>query len=213
MLEVDVDVLRDEKVHAAIAVVIQKRTTCFPLNIIAPQPGRFRDIREGAIAVVVQQHTMPPKGDEQIRASIIVVIARADSLSPSRQRRSSLARHIGESSIVIVVVKMAGWLDSLREALQRGSVYKKNVRPAIVVIVKEGRSAARSFHDVFFCFFAAVFGLGMQPCSASDVHKIYARWHGSRPFYGFRSILGRDRRNWEGARLENQAEQQQSSCD
>ena len=48
-----------------------------------PKAGFARDIGEGAVAIVVQKDVVPPESDEEVDEAVIVVIARADSLSPS----------------------------------------------------------------------------------------------------------------------------------
>src|SRR5579863_4359429 len=67
--------------------------------------------------------------NEQIQKSITVVIAPSRARRPSSQRHSRLLRHIGKSSIVIVVVKPV-----------LSKIGNINIRPAIVIVVTHNRA-------------------------------------------------------------------------
>ena len=93
---------------------------------------------------------MSPERDVKICPAIIVIVAGTDALSPTGQRRASFAGYVLERSIAIVVIEMAGRFLPFGEALKRGAVDEKDVRPPIIVIIDERRAASRCFDDVLF---------------------------------------------------------------
>ena len=56
-------------------------------------------------------------GDVQVFPSIIVIIADANALAPAGGSQPGLRSHIGESSVVIVVVQVIRWRLIGRETL------------------------------------------------------------------------------------------------
>ena len=88
-------------------------------------------------------------GDVEVLPSIIVVVAHAHPLPPSACRESSLHRHIGESSIVIISVQMIGRGLSPGKSFEGRAIHQKNIRPAIIVIIEDCRTRSGSLDDVF----------------------------------------------------------------
>jgi hypothetical protein len=62
---------------------------------------------------------------------------------------SCLVRHVGEGSIVIVVVKSAAGLLSAERHGYAGSVGEINIRPAIAVIIDQRNTTAHGLHNIF----------------------------------------------------------------
>ena len=88
-------------------------------------------------------------GDVEVLPSVIVVVAHAYPLPPSACRESSLHRHIGKSSIVIISVQMIGRGLSPGKSFEGRAIHQKNIRPAIIVIIEDCRTRSGSLDDVF----------------------------------------------------------------
>src|ERR1035438_2123045 len=64
--------------------------------------------------------------------------------------KTGLDRHIGESAIVVIVVKLAGMAFLGLQILGRRTRYQEDVHPTIVVKVEDRNPAAHGFHNVTF---------------------------------------------------------------
>jgi hypothetical protein len=84
---------------------------------------------------------------------------------------SGLRGHVGEGSVTIVLEKMRSGFLARRKALQPPSIHQKNIKPAIIVIVVKSDSTASGFEQIFIFVFAAVDGLSIQTCRASDIDE------------------------------------------
>src|SRR5882762_7546185 len=115
----------------------------------------FADIRERAVAIVVVQNIFSVVSDVQIFEAVVVVIADAHPLAPAGVCQPGLFGDIGESAVVIVVVEVARRRSGSWQGFQFRAVHDENIRPTIVVVIKNGYAGARGFNDVFFCRFAA----------------------------------------------------------
>src|SRR5712692_3291335 len=118
---------------------------------------------------------MTPKRDIQICPAIIVIIAGTDTLSPACQRHTRFSGCVSERSIAIVVIEMAGRFLPFGKTLERRAVNEKDVRPSIIVIVNERRSASRCFDDVLFRLLISRFGLCRQPRACRNIYEIHFR--------------------------------------
>src|ERR1041385_3554023 len=103
--------------------------------------------------------------NEEVVEPIIIVIADGHSHSPTHVRQASLVRHIIKSAVtVVVVIKSAPSLRARLQQIDRQGVNKKNIRIAIVVVIKQRNSATHRFNYVFFIGRSNVFksypGLG-----------------------------------------------------
>ena len=125
VLRIEINVVRNEEVEAAVAVVIEKSAARGPARVLVPQASLARHVSEGTVAVVVQQNVVAPEGNEQVHEPIVVVIASADSLPPADEADSGFLRDVRERPIVLVAVKMAGRLLTLGEAFQSAAVDRK----------------------------------------------------------------------------------------
>src|SRR5581483_2271431 len=111
--------------------------------------ARFnRYIRESAIAIVVVEDSTIEIGDEEVLPPIIVVVAHGDAESPPAMRQPGLGGHVGESSIMVVAVQLAGVALPGTDVFDRRAIDQQDVDPAVIVIVECGNAAAHRFHDV-----------------------------------------------------------------
>src|SRR5207248_5692453 len=76
--QIEINIISDDQVQLAIAVVIQEGAAGAPVFAVASDACRFAYVCEGAVAVVVIQAILAVVGDEQVVEAVIIVIARAD---------------------------------------------------------------------------------------------------------------------------------------
>src|SRR6476620_10336064 len=90
----EVEIVGNEKIQIAIAVVIEKRRARAPQRIADP---RFlRHIRESAVAVISKQRLRSEARDQQIEIAVVVVIADGGAHAVGAKRHARLGRDVGE---------------------------------------------------------------------------------------------------------------------
>ena len=97
-----IDVVRDEQIEFAVAIVIHKCAAGVPALAVARHARFFADVGESAVAVVVVENILAKVADEKIIEAVVVVVADADALSPAGVNQSGLHGHVGESAVAIV---------------------------------------------------------------------------------------------------------------
>jgi len=85
---------------------------------------------------------------EKIVVAVVVVVADGNTESKHLDVESGLVRYIGESTVVIVVIKLGRGV-LLGVAGPVHAVYEKNIRPAVIVVVNEGDAGSHSFWQEF----------------------------------------------------------------
>ena len=160
----EIHIARDEEVHFAVAVVIDEAAPGAPWASRGLQTGFLRDVGERTIAVVVIQNRLSPVGHGQIKISVVVVIAHARALSPTRVREAGFGGDVCERAVVIIVVEMRGRRLIWREPGDGRAVGQKNVRPAVVVVIENHGAVAGRLDDEF-----------LVRVSAVDVERRHAR--------------------------------------
>ena len=87
-LRIEIDVVGDEQIEMAVLVIIHERAAGVPALLAVAGIGGdarlFGDIGELAVAVVVPQDAIAPIGDEEVVVTVVIVVARRNSLGPSR---------------------------------------------------------------------------------------------------------------------------------
>ena len=86
--------------------------------------------------------------DVQILPAVIVVVARAHSLSPARSRHTGLHGHVTEGAVMIVAIQMIRRRLSRGKTFQSGAVHHENVGPAIIVIIENRDTGTSCLDDV-----------------------------------------------------------------
>ena len=81
--EVELQVIGDEQVEVADAVVVQERAARVVTNSVLSEMSLRRDILEPSAVHVAVEAVLAPVGDEQVGVSVVVVVARADALRPA----------------------------------------------------------------------------------------------------------------------------------
>ena len=165
----------------AVAIVINECTAGAPLLPISGNAGGLGGFFERAVALVVIKTILAIVGDVQIVEAIVVVVARADALSPAGGAQAGFVGHVGEGAVVIVVKEMIG--GSRRSGLrtERGAVHDEDVGPTIVVVVEDGDAAAGGLDDVLLGVLVTGNDFELQAGFFGEVLEIsYGRLRGRR---------------------------------
>jgi hypothetical protein len=91
--------------------------------------------------------TLPERRDEEIVVTIVVVVADGCAQTKHWNSKTRLASHIGESSVVIVVVQ-PHCSDGFDMSGEITAVDKEDVWPSVVVVVNEGATWAHGFGQI-----------------------------------------------------------------
>ena len=84
-------------------------------------------------------------------------------------RQAGLFRDVRKRPVAIVSVEVVRRLLTFRETFQPPAVDEKQVRPAVVIVVKEGHAAARGLEEIFVGHLAPVDRLVRDPRLARHV--------------------------------------------
>ena len=146
---IELDVVADEKIEMAVAIVVDPGTARAPARFFAIQAGFFRHVGETAVAIVVKQNIVAPEAAEKIVPAVVVVIADANAGLPAGSREAGFRGDVGECSVAIIFVEMRCRLFArLPVRVEARAVGQINVEPAVVVVVEKSEAAAFGFDDV-----------------------------------------------------------------
>ena len=169
---IELDVIADQEVEMAVAVVVKKRAPGAPANLLIVNSGLVGNVGERAVAVVVEQDVVPPEAAEQIIPAVVVVVAHADSSLPAGARQSGFLRDISEGSVAIIFVEMGCRCLALRPVFAESrSVGQVDIEPTVVVIVEKRQPTSLGLHDVLLTIDAAPDIGRSQPGLTSDVEE------------------------------------------
>ena len=134
IIKIKLDITGDEKIEAAIAVVVAERCACGPAS--QRDASSFADVSKSSIVVVMIQVVLAKIGYVYVRPAVVVEIAHRDAESPSIVGRTGSSRDIRKSPVMIVMEQSSprGWSLPF-SAVEVPAIQQVNVRPAVVVIV------------------------------------------------------------------------------
>src|SRR5262249_31249638 len=119
-------------------------------------------------------------GDEQVVVTVVVVVAHRHTHSVHLDVEASLVGHIGECSVVIVVIELRRRM-SLHVPGPVHPVHKENVRPPIVVVVDESNARTERFWQVLFAEGSSVMReANPSPCRHVAERDRRCLWYGRR---------------------------------
>src|ERR1019366_6845614 len=101
-------------------------------------------------AVVVEEMALADGGNENVVEAVVVVVADRDAQSEEQNAQARLARYVGESAVVIVVVELQGGRAVLGVAWPVLTVDQQDVGKAVVVVIDERAAGAHGFREPFF---------------------------------------------------------------
>ena len=128
-------IISDDEVEAAVLIVVDPSSAAAEF-LRTEQACFLRNVREGAVTVVVKQVVLTVGGDEKIVVAVVVVVAHGHAHSKKFHVQACFMRHVGECAVMIVVVQLwRGMLLNVTRPVH--PVDKKNVRPAVIVVVNE----------------------------------------------------------------------------
>src|SRR6266699_5157531 len=123
-------------IRPAIVVVIEHRDAEGLRRGIA-ETGFLRDVFERTVAIVVKQAALAVSSDKKIVEAIVVVVADSHAHSIEVDVQARLVRHVGERAVVIAVIELRCRV-LLYVAGPVHPIDKKNVRPAVIIVINEG---------------------------------------------------------------------------
>src|SRR6185369_5709723 len=106
-------------------------------------------------ARVLKQPALSHAGDEQVRESVIVVVADRNSHAVHLDIEAGAASDVREGSVAVVVVE-AQRAAATFVAGPVHSVHQQNVLPAVVIVIEKGAPGAQRLGQIFFAERAAV---------------------------------------------------------
>ncbi len=148
IVQMKINVVRDKKIGPAIAVIVPKSRACRPSGI-AGQAGGFGHVGKCAIAIVAIEDDAIQTRHQQIRPTVVVVIANGRPHRPTGIAHTCLIGDIRECSVVVVVKQRAASFDAMQSHVHALRVRKINVRPAIAVVVDQRDSPAHRLCNEF----------------------------------------------------------------
>src|ERR1043165_678588 len=158
----------------SVAIVIEKSAACAPVDLFVINTGFAGHIREGAIAVVVEQKVVSPKAAEQVVPTVIVVVADADAGLPASAGQTRCFRDIGKCAVPVVLEELRGGCFSFRPFLaQTRTVGEIDVEPAIVVVIEKCNPAALGFDDVALVGVRSPNVWNVKPGLMCDINKLH----------------------------------------
>src|SRR5882762_1802978 len=108
--EIEIHVVNYHEIEIAIAVEIQEGATSAPTRGRLEQTPRFGLILKCSITLVSIENISTPLCNEQIWMAIVVNVAHANPLSPTRVRDSCLFGHVFELQVAEIVIEKMGSL-------------------------------------------------------------------------------------------------------
>src|SRR3954470_4912910 len=83
VFQIELNVVGDEQIQVAVAIVIQKSAASAPLLACDGQSNLLGYVFEAAVTEVAVQDVMAEVSHEQIGKAVVIVVARAHALCPS----------------------------------------------------------------------------------------------------------------------------------
>ncbi len=142
---IDVEVVADEEVEVAVAVVVEERGARTPAR--RAQAGRRGHVGEGAVAVVVVEALAVEAGDVEVGPAVVVVIADGQAHAAHRSAQACARCHVGERPVSVVAVERVARHGPVGLRLQRVG-HEIDVEQPVLVEVHEAAPTAHRLHEV-----------------------------------------------------------------
>src|ERR1700733_14431452 len=111
-------------------------------------------------------------GNVQVVKAVVIVVASARALAPSRKIQPRFAGYVGKCAVVIIVKQMAGGPRSATFDLFEGTaIHQEYVGPTVIVVIENCHAAAGGLDDELLGVDSTVYVLHLQPGPAGDIHK------------------------------------------
>src|SRR6266496_19956 len=137
-----------------VSVVVNKSAACSPSRVFVQQSRVLSDIGKSSVAIVTVQLVLPEVGTKQIFEAVVVVVSNANPGCPARVAKACFIGDICKRAIAIVLVEAISRFR--RGAFDFRAAEKKNIHPAVVVVINESATTAGRFKNVIFKIRTAV---------------------------------------------------------
>ncbi len=104
LIEIEDQVVRDEQIQMAVAVVIDPGAAGSKMSAGAKQARFFGDVGEGSVAVIVKKNILAPAGDKYVVETVVVIIANGNAAGPHAAGEAGFFSNVGEGSVAIILV-------------------------------------------------------------------------------------------------------------
>ena len=147
MLRGPLDIVADEEVEQAVAVVIEPERGGAE-GASTAEPGLLRDVDERALAGIAEEAVLADGGDQKIGEPVVVVVRDGDAHAVHFEIEARAFRNVRECAVAIVAIEAQGGTAAL-VAGPVGAVDQQDVEPAIAIVVEKGAAGAECFGQVF----------------------------------------------------------------
>ena len=144
-------VIDDEEVEQAIVVDVDPSSGNGPERAVfgvvpLVQAGLFRDVRKGAVAIVVVKGIAVDAGNKNVGMAIVVVISDGHSDVKPSALQASFVSDVGKDAVAVVPVQTIPVFGvGLLPCGQGCSVGEEDVGPAVAVVIEDGHAAGHRF--------------------------------------------------------------------
>src|SRR5262249_48956950 len=132
MLRRPFDVVADEQVEKAVAIEIQPHGRGAEAGLPA-KAGLVRNVDEVSFAGVLKELVLADRSDQDVRETVVVVIADGDAETVKLDREAGLLGDVGESAVAIVAIESRHGAAGL-VARPVGPVDQEDVEPAVAIV-------------------------------------------------------------------------------
>ena len=119
-------------------------------------PDGCGDVAEFAVAFVVEQAVAFERGDVDVVAAVVIVVADGDAHAVHLDVEAAAARDVGEGAVAIVAIERGGGAAAARGAVL--AVDEQDVGPAVAIDVEEGAARAHGLGQILLARASAVVG-------------------------------------------------------
>ena len=174
--EIETQVVGDEEIESAIAVVVDERAARAPANLARDQTCRTGDVLEALALLVPVEHVAAEIRQEEIRPSVVVVVPGADARGPAGAAHARRAGDIVECAVAPVSIqpvrrrRVRGVRHLVSGALlQTRAAQYQCVEPAVAVVIDQRHTGAIGLDDEALAIEPAIDGRVAQPCAGCHV--------------------------------------------
>src|SRR5216684_2863042 len=148
------DVIAHEQIQQAVTVIIKPQRGS--AEALAPEEtARTRGIDESSFAGVAEKPALPHASDENVRKTIVVVIADGYTHSIHLDIEACASRRVRKGPVAVVPIEpQRGSLAPVSGPVH--AVHKQDVLPAIAVIIEERATCAQGLREQFAAISAAI---------------------------------------------------------
>ena len=146
LIDIHMNVTRDEQVHVSIAVVVGPRGACAEAS--ASYAGAFGYILEFAIAQVLVEHIVPIAGYVDVEQAVVIEVGDCNSHAPALRGQSGRPRNVCEFHVRTLVIERDHRVSALAEAVHGGAADHDDVEFAVIVAVEQAGASTYRFNDV-----------------------------------------------------------------